>query len=394
MKDVQTVLEAYRTALESQISCALATVVSVDGSAYRRPGARMLVYADGRRFGSLSGGCLEADVAAHALQTLETGIPKTVRYDPNHANGDVILETGCKGAIGILVEPVARLDTGSSLAFLSHVFHDRHSGMMATVFDVEGSTTVHAGDRLMISSDFQPVAGALCGSPLTDSILHDAAVIQGHGRAAVTSYALPEGTVHILLETLRPPIALVICGAGHDTVPLAKMATALGWHVTVADSNGAALTAERYPDVPSLLPIPPACLTAHLSPDSRTAAVIMTHRYTLDMEWFRELLPSPTTYLGVLGPRRRWQQMQVDLAAGGEVFPEQDFARVHSPAGLDIGSETPEEIAMAIMAEIQAVMASRAGGFLRDRDVAIHPEGRGNTFSPSLAFELGDACPL
>ncbi|MCW3100167.1 MAG: xanthine dehydrogenase [Chthonomonadaceae bacterium] len=394
MKDVQTVLEAYRAAQQSQIPCALATVVSVDGSAYRRPGARMLVYADGRRFGSLSGGCLEADVAAHALQTLETGKPKTVRYDPNHANGDVILETGCKGSIGILVEPVARLDTASSLVFLSQVFHGRHAGMMATVFEVEGSTKVHAGDRLMISSKFQPVAGALCASPLADSIVHDAAVIQGNGRAAVSSYALPEGTVHVLLETLRPPVALVICGAGHDTVPLAKIATAMGWLVTVADSNGAALTAERYPDVPSLLPIPPACLTAHLSPDSRTAAVIMTHRYNLDMEWFRELLPSAMTYLGVLGPRRRWRQMQVDLAAGGDVFSEQDIARVHSPAGLDIGSETPEEIAMAIVAEIQAVMAARSGGFLRNRDVAMHIEGRENTSSSSLAFELGGACPL
>lgn len=394
MKDVQTVLEAYHAASQANIPCALATIVSVDGSAYRRPGARMLVYSDGRRFGSLSGGCLEADVAAHALQALETGTPKVIRYDPNHANGDVILETGCKGTIVILVEPTARQDAARSLKFLAAVFTDRQARMLATVFDAEGATGIEIGDRLMISRNYQPTSGALQGSPVADAILSDAAGVRGDGKARAMSYRLESGTVHVLLETLLPPIALVVCGAGHDTVPLAKMATAMGWQVTVADSNGAALTAERYPDVPSLLPVPPACLTAHLTPDSRTAAVIMTHRYSVDLEWFRELLPSPMTYLGVLGPRRRWQQMQVDLASGGDIFPECDLARVHSPAGLDIGSETPEEIAMAIVAEIQTVMAGRSGGFLRQREAAIHLPGGESSAAFPLSFQQGGACPL
>jgi len=144
----------------------------------------------------------------------------------------------------------------------------------------------------------------------------------------------------------------------------------------------------------ALLPVPPRCLTAQLALDRRTAAVIMTHRYAVDLEWFRELLSSPATYLGVLGPRRRWQQMQVDLATAGETFQERDLARVHSPAGLDIGSETPEEIAMAIVAEIQTVMTGRDGGFLRDREVSIHAGGHENAASPSQAFQPGGACPL
>ncbi|MCW3052814.1 MAG: Xanthine dehydrogenase, partial [Chthonomonadales bacterium] len=370
MKDIETILEAYRAALQGNIACALATIVSVDGSAYRRPGARMLVYSDGRRFGSLSGGCLEADVAAHALQTLEAGEPTTVRYDPNHANGDVIIETGCKGTIVILVEPMARLDAAHSLEFLSRVFQDRQLGMMATVFHVEGGLDVHVGDRLMVGQDHQS-DGTLQHSPLAVTILHEAAILEGNVRACVVSCRHQEGMIHILLESLLPPIALVLCGAGHDTVPLAKLATAMGWQVTVADSNSAALTAERYPEVHTLLPVPPQCLTAHQALDRRTAAVIMTHRYAVDLEWFRELLPSATAYLGVLGPRRRWQQMQVDLTNAGDHFPDGDLARVHSPAGLDIGSETPEEIAMAIVAEIQTVMAGRGGGFLRNREVSI-----------------------
>jgi len=393
MKDIATILEAYGAALQANIPCALATIVSVEGSAYRRPGARMLVYADGRRFGSLSGGCLEADVAAHALQTLETREPTTVRYDPNHTNGDVIIETGCKGTIVILVEPMARPDAAHSLEFLSSVFRDRRPGMMATVFDVEGEIDARVGDRLMIGEDALS-DGTLQHSPLAVTIQHEVAAREGIVRAGVVCCRHQAGTVQLLLESLLPPIALVLCGAGHDTVPLAKLATAMGWRVTVADSNSAALTAERYPEVQNLLPVSPRCLTAHLALDRRTAAVIMTHRYAVDLEWFRELLPSPATYLGVLGPRRRWQQMQVDLTNAGEHFAEGDLARVHSPAGLDIGSETPEEIAMAIVAEIQTVMAGRDGGFLRNREVSIHASSHENAASPSPAFQPGIACPL
>ena len=393
MKDIETILEAYRAALQANIACALATIVSVDGSAYRRPGARMLVYSDGRRFGSLSGGCLEADVAAHALQTLETGEPTTVRYDPNYENGDVIIETGCKGTIVILVEPLARIDATCSLEFLSRVFLDRQLGMMATVFHVEGMLDVGIGDRLMIGQNHH-CEGALHHSPLAGSILQEIEEQEGDVKARVICCRYPEGTVHVLLESLLPPIALVLCGAGHDTLPLAKLATAMGWQVTVADPNGAALTEERYPDVHALLPVPPRCLTAHKPLDRRTAAVVMTHRYAVDLEWFRELLPSQVTYLGVLGPRRRWEQMQVDLASGGDIFPASALGRVHSPAGLDIGSETPEEIALAIVAEIQTVMAGRAGGFLRNREVSIHSLGRENAGSPVPAFQPGGACPL
>jgi len=393
MKDVQTILEAYRTALQINMVCALATVVSVEGSAYRRPGARMLVYADGRRFGSLSGGCLEADIAAHALLALETGQPAMIRYDPNHANGDMILETGCKGAIEILVEPAAGPDTAASLDTLDSVFQSRRPAVMATVFEAEGSENVRVGDRLIVTQD-QMTVGTLHRSPLADAILQEAAAPRGSAKARVISLHLPQGTAHLLLEWLVPPVALVLCGAGHDTVPLARLATALGWQVTVADANGSALTAERYPDVQALLPIPPRCLTAHLTPDSRTAVVIMTHRYAVDLEWFRELLPSAAAYLGVLGPRRRWRQMQRDLAAEGETFSAGDLTRVYSPAGLDIGSETPEEIATAIVAEIQAVMADRSGGCLRDREDATPSVGRENFASPLRSFQPGGVCPL
>lgn len=393
MKDVQTVLEAYQAARAAGVACALATVVSVEGSAYRRPGARMLVYADGRRFGSLSGGCLEADVASHALQAIASETPKLLYYDPRRGNGDVILETGCKGAIGILVEPLTASDAAACMEFLASLMQRRQYGVIATVFAVEGTTDSRVGDRLFLGED-QRLSGALGGSPLAQAILEAHTTLEQNEKSKNVTLTHAESRVEVLVEVRVPPIALLLCGSGHDTVPLARIAAAMGWQVTIADPNGAALTTDRYADGQALLVVRPECLTSYLTPDRRTATVLMTHRYALDLDWFRNLLPTPISYLGLLGPRRRWLQMQRDLAAEGEVYSEQELSRVHSPAGLDIGSETPEEIALAIAAEINAVMNDRTGGFLRWRDVPIHSGSREALDSENLTYAQGASCPL
>jgi xanthine dehydrogenase accessory factor len=393
MKDVQTVLKAYREQVAAGASFALATIVSVEGSAYRRPGARMLITPDGRRFGSLSGGCLEADVAVHAQNALATGKPTMLTYAPDQANGDIIIETGCKGAIGILVEPATIPDVALSLEVLASVVEARLPARFATVCEVRGIDAVRVGDRLIVSPA-APAHGALAASPLYDSINTDLAALSADGASRSVSYPLAQGVARVLLEALPPPIALLLCGSGHDTLPLSRIAAALGWHVTVADTNGAELTADRYPDARALLPIRPECLTAHLTPDARTVAVLMTHRYAADLAWFRHLLPTPLRYLGVLGPRRRWERMHDELVAEGGALSERDFERVHSPAGLDIGSETPEEIALAIVAEIQTVMNRRHGGFLRHRAAPLHLPTADPTLLLPDALAQGFACPL
>ena len=395
MKDIQTILEAYQAVRSNSSAFALATVVKVEGSAYRRPGARMLVTQDGRRFGSLSGGCLEADVAAHAVQAVANGSQTILRYDPNSSNGDVILETGCKGAIEILVEPGTNPDVARSLDFLIHLSEARKTGLIATVVGAEHTNAFQLGDRLL-AAEHGSYSGALAHPPLAAVIVEEAAAMGTEEKTRSTSYPTAEGTVHILLERRVPPIALLLCGSGHDTLPLARIAAALGWPVTVADPNSSALTTERYPDAHAILPVRPECLPAKIAIDDRTVAVFMTHNYALDLEWFRQLLPSKIAYIGVLGPRRRWMQIQHDLTVGGHIPPDCDLARVYSPAGLDIGSETPEEIAVAIVAEIQAVMSGRAGGFLRGREAASSglTTGSDTLSGPTASLKRGDTCPL
>lgn len=388
------VLAAYEAARAENLPFALATIVDVQGSSYRRPGTRMLIYADGRRFGSLSGGCLEADVAAHARNAITSGEPTVIRYDAHTANGDLILETGCKGAISILIQPIGAPDVAASLDFLQSLSQERRTGVIATLFAIEGRPDYRVGDCLMLS-ETQGALGALADTSLADRIASETARSEPQETNRTVSFALPGGSVQALVERRVPPIALLVCGAGHDTMPMVQIAAALGWQVTVADPNGSAVTAQRYPAAAALLPLRPECLPERMAMDCRVAAILMTHNYALDLEWFRRLLPSPAAYLGVLGPRQRWIQLQHELEAGGMTLSEHDRSRVHSPAGLDIGSETPEEIALAVVAEIQAVMRGRVGGFLRQRGSPIPAAGIAMPSSVSVVSRpQGATCPL
>jgi xanthine/CO dehydrogenase XdhC/CoxF family maturation factor len=177
--------------------------------------------------------------------------------------------------------------------------------------------------------------------------------------------------VEALIERADPPVSLLICGAGEDAVPLAALAQALGWETRVFDHRPAVLTAERFPGARALLSLPPGGVAERIALDARTVAVIMTHNNEHDLEWLRALRQTEIGYLGLLGPRSRAQRLLSALDAEPESRPP---VPVHNPAGLDIGSETPREIALSILAEIQAVLAHRPGGFLQDRKAPIHAD--------------------
>lgn len=371
MKDIQAILEACHNAEEAGRPFALATVVKVEGSAYRRPGARMLIRPDGSRIGSVSGGCLEADVVQRAQQVLATGEPEYVLYDTRSSNGDLIAELGCKGAVGILIECAFHPEVQRSLRFLGSFVQTRGEGAQATVFRVEGETPLSPGARLMISAK-----GSLYvtqeAADLAARLLPELESVMRQGQAQTRTLAFPGGRAEALLEPIQSPLSLQIFGAGQDAAPLAQMARALGWQVTVIDHRASLLSPERFPGVQTLHLSRPGPLEALDAPDARTAVVLMSHNYAQDLDWLRHLLPSPLQYIGLLGPRKRADQMLADLCGEGIVPDAASLARLYSPAGLDIGSETPEEIAFSILAEIQAALHARSGGFLRERKGPIH----------------------
>lgn len=299
MKELRDILREAARRPEEQT--ALATVVRTTGSSYRRPGARMLIAADGTRVGALSGGCLEDDVAARAAEVLRTGEPCLVEYDTRAL-------FGCHGAIEIFIERLPAFPECALLRHIAECFETRRVALVATTF-----------------------AGSLPNESAPVTLEHER----------------PGTFVH----RIEPPIRLLIAGDGDDARPLANFAAALGWETALL-ARANELTATS---------------------DARTAAVIMTHNFGRDLAFLRALLPQPLGYIGLLGPRRRRERLLAELAETW-AFNHAALAGLHSPAGLDIGAESPEEVALSIVGEIQAVLAARAGGFLRARRGAIHAE--------------------
>ncbi len=370
MKTIQALVELAHTAPSSEV-LAMATVVKVRGSAYRRPGARMLMLPDGRVAGMISGGCLENDARERCRKVMATGKPMLVTYDST-APEDIVfgLGLGCNGIVQVLIEPVIAGDERGLLAFFGACLARRQPGRIATVFQ---SDTLALGTRMMrwpdgsVTSNFNDPA---VSAALTRAFHETAA-----RRAVLRQIELPEErTAGVFLETVAPPVALTIFGAADDAIPVAHLAKSIGWHVTVIDARPAYATAERFPDVDAVHCLRPEALLASphfvLPPDS--LVMIMTHSFTRDRELLRVLLPRAPRYVGLLGPKARTTRLLDELAEEGVVFPEENLARLHGPAGLDLGAETPEEIAVSIVGEMQAVLAGRGGGGLRDRTAPIH----------------------
>lgn len=362
MKELQDILAAYGELAARGEAAALATVVQVDGSSYRRPGAQMLVTRAGRVAGTVSGGCLEADVVQHAKRVLGTGRTALVTYDTT-ADSDIVFGAGlgCRGVIHILIERL----TPAFGEFLAGLVRDRRRGVMATVLRAEG---VAVGSRLCLRDGCSPCSD-IADSELTERVREDAGEALRSGTSRVQSY----GATDVFVEVIEPPVPLLVCGAGPDAAPLVRLAKELGWHVTVTDERLADGDAARFPLADAVLACPPEAVPKRFALDARTAAVLMTHNYLQDLRLLEALLPSRVCYLGILGPKRRTERMRADLGKRGVALSGDCLSRLHSPAGLDIGADTPEGIALAIVAEINAVLAGRPGGPLRGRDGPIYP---------------------
>ena len=336
----------------------LATLVAVRGSHYRKPGARMLL-AGAESTGVLSGGCLEGDLAERAARVLTRGTPEVVEYDLTRA-GDALwgFGLGCAGVVTVLLEPLPAAAPHGPLAFAERCLARRERGALATLFAVTQETAGAAPGAWLALDAAGTISGDLAPA-LAERVLSDLrAVLDGAATRGV-ELAWGDGSARALLEPVEPPVSLVLCGAGRDAVPMATAARALGWEVTLVDLQGLAATAERFAGVERVLGGPVRGLADRLLLAPRAAAVVMTHRYLDDLALLEELLPLPFGYLGLLGPRARRERLLDDLAARGVVPSPTVRARLFGPAGLDLGSETPAEIALAVLAEALAVLGGR-----------------------------------
>ncbi|MEX1275472.1 MAG: XdhC/CoxI family protein [Bacteroidota bacterium] len=372
MRELLQILEIYDSLQHSPTKLALATVVKVKGSTYRRPGARMLMTDDGRTVGSISGGCLEGEVLEKAKLHVINGKAQLAVYDMV-SDADVWgLNQGCNGIMHLLLEPVTHPQGAIQFRFLHHCLRGQRRGVMATVFRVEGEIKVELGARVMLSED-GTVTEDVREPFLTSALLEDCREVLRSGRSANKEYRLTHGSVEAFIEFLSPPLPLVIIGAGSDAMPVARLAKELGWHVTVVDHRPALATRERFPSADVLKVARPEDYPSELALSPGNAVVIMTHNFSHDLEILRHMLPTPLRYLGLLGPKQRTELLLRKLRESGSHPTEEQVARIHAPIGLDVGADSPEEIALSILAEIQAALSHRGGGFLKNHDGPIHP---------------------
>lgn len=356
----------------------LATVVDVLGSGYRRPGAKMLIAENGTAYGTVSGGCLEADVLARAKKLLKSGESEVLTYDTTTGPVDSVfsLNMGCSGIVRILIEPVEKDEILFRSWRLAH--SNRQRQLIATLISAENNQPV--GGRIYYNYDkniaFQNLPKSLESS---DEILDLCSKFFDNNEPAQTfEFELGDGNVEIFYENIEPPLNLFIFGAGFDAVPLAVIAKNLGWRVSIVDHRPAFATSERFPGADEIIVSPIEDIAEMINPDHESVAVVMTHNYEKDRGILRYLLKRGLSYIGALGPKKRTESLLEELKAGGLKLEDSELERLHAPVGLDIGADTPEAIALSIAAEIRAVLAARNGGFLRDRNGPIY-ERRGES---------------
>lgn len=354
---------------------AVATIVSVTGSTYRGPGARLLIPDEGDSVGNISAGCLEDDVAKVAREVMEDGEPRLISFDLT-ADDEAVWGwgLGCNGVIDVFVEPA---DNAVAIASALRTAIEENRPISSVTVIESNAAGVEKGARVIVHPDGRR-EGTL-GHEVADLDAVEAGVAaSATGNSTTHVLSLEAGDVRVFIEALEPPLRLLVCGAGHDAIPLVRFAAALGWRVGVLDDREVFLTKDRFPEASSFLETEPLQAAKSSGADANTHAVVMSHNYLRDKDYLRSFIESDVTYIGMLGPRRRLERLLDALRTEGVEISEGDIARIYGPAGLDLGSEGPEEIAASIVSQILAVKRRRSGGFLRDLHVPIHNRPAGN----------------
>ncbi|HEX7183649.1 MAG TPA: XdhC family protein [Thermoanaerobaculia bacterium] len=383
MNEVRVLVEAFDAANIRGERCALATVVSVEGSSYRGPGARMLVCETGTSTGTISAGCLESDVIEHAKRVIQMGAAKLVEYNTASTSDEMVwgLGLGCSGIVRVLIEPLA---SGSlyieALRRSCEARPDAASVSVATVYQYAPSgpapaaARIATGARLFITEEGDVSHEKLSGEMATMLESEVRALTRDGVTSAARIYDVDGVAAKVFIETLLPPVPLVVFGAGPDALPVVELARGLGWQTEVVDPQARPASHSRFSIADRVTLSHPEDVRAHVSITPRTMTLLMSHNYSHDLALLRFLLTSPARYIGVMGPLKRTERMLRELAATGETsrFEGANLARLHAPAGLDIGANGPAEIALSIVAEMRAVLDSRRGGMLRERRGSIH----------------------
>ncbi len=332
--ELKKIIKAYKAAQEEGKTAVLATVVDLEGSSYRRPGVRMLLISDGRFIGAVSGGCVEKEIWRQAQEVFNNGVPKVMTYDGRY-------RLGCEGILYILIEPFNP----------DNSFNDKFWKV------ISNRDTILCRSYFSESKDEFPFMGSVINVNAED--------------LKMRPEFKPKEGLKIHEQTLEPCLRLLIIGAEHDAVQLCSYAAMTGWEVTILASPSEEKGISDFPGASELIAINAEELDMTII-DKQTAVVLMTHSYVKDLAYLISLRSSQPMYLGLLGPSARREKLLDEFL---ERYPDTHLAfieNIHGPAGLNIGAETPQEIAISIISEILSFQRQTHPLPLKDKSGAIH----------------------
>ncbi|MFY0627475.1 MAG: XdhC family protein [Reichenbachiella sp.] len=372
MKEIHNILEAYRHTDFSERNAVLASVVKVSGSSYRNPGARMLILDNGRWIGSISGGCLEGDAMRKAISVMRDKKPMLVTYDTmDDENNTLGVGLGCNGIIDILLEPVDNKEQSKPIDHLKDLISFKGIGVSALVFHSEDKESTKEGDRILLKPN--DIVDHKYGTGYLNKLIEKDLVQSLSSKTSQTkSYNSLKGSIEVLFEIIEPNIELLIFGAGADAQPVTQLAKALGWHVRVSDECIAHLAPANFPAADEMISCQRKYVKKEVEINPYTAIIVMSHNYDYDLEVLKQIVASPSPYIGILGPKKRTEKLFDALRKAKINLTQTQKNRIHTPIGLDIGAETADEIALSILSEILAIFSGRSGGFLKYHNGPIH----------------------
>lgn len=363
------VLRTISARLGADESTVLATVVDVEGNAYRRPGAKMLLLPDGEGIGSITAGCLEDDLLRMGRTVRAEGRPRLETYDLTEGEEDVWgLGVGCNGVIEVLLEPL-----GESYRPAVEAVADGRDIASVTVLGGDVAE-LNRGDRAYFrpgANDLEEVSGTY-PEWLFEQLVGAAEELARRGRAETLELEGPGGRVRLFVDGLAAPTELYVFGSGHDVGPVTELAALNDFQVTVVGFRGGVDLGDRFPSAARTVTTSPGALRESLELDDRSHAVVMTHNFVDDRLTVDELLRTPVPYVGVMGPRDRFERMLAEFEAEGRSFADSELARIYTPVGLDLGGGSPYQIAHSIVGEVLAVSNGREPRHLKTREGPIH----------------------
>jgi len=371
MKEIKAIIKAYDELDKSLVRAAIATVVRVEGSSYRRTGARMLVLDNGQWVGGISGGCLEGDALKRARLAINNSHPTLITYDTSEDDPHQIgVGLGCNGIIDVLFCPLDFNDTNNPLEVLkSCILSNRETHTLITVTTINCDFgDVNPGQLIQYKG---PESLALFRNTDLEKSLEQAIKQQiVDKKSGSLSIKTADGkSLAVFIEILPPEIHVVLIGHQYDVYPMCRLLKEIGWRVSIVaelikiNTKIAALADQII--VPSAFP--------EMLIDEHTAIILMSHDYKTDKLNLPKALKTAAPFIGMLGPKIRSEKIWKELAEDGQSIAESEMERIYAPLGLDIGAQSPEEIALSLAAGIRAAFAQRDGSFLKYRTSPIHP---------------------